>query len=298
MSTESVIQWAHQGGAREAPSNTIKAFRKALNDAGEANVGLEMDVHVTRDGELVVIHDKSLERTTNGRGRVGRHSLEALTRLNAAWWWTEGEVDNHRPGAYHPFRTSTNDVGIPTLGDVFKEWREHQPLVPITIEVKAFRAVSALAATLQDCTEEERSQITVTSFRHLVVSWLSWKLRRGARGVGLAPGTGWMFAFLVAAELGLPWTRTRYTRLQIPVRLGLPFATPRAISFAQKMRVWGPSRTTDDQRLQVDVWTIDERDTMKALLELGVNGIMTDKPAVLREVVASYLRVTATAAAP
>jgi glycerophosphoryl diester phosphodiesterase len=71
---------AHRGGARLAPENTLAAFRKALELGVDA---LEMDLHVTRDGVVVVIHDETLERTTDGRGDVGDLSFDAVKRSDA-----------------------------------------------------------------------------------------------------------------------------------------------------------------------------------------------------------------------
>jgi len=70
----------HRGAAGEEPENTLRAFRRAL-DAGAA--GVELDVHLTKDGRLAVIHDETLERTTNGRGRVRDFTLAELQKLDA-----------------------------------------------------------------------------------------------------------------------------------------------------------------------------------------------------------------------
>ena len=89
-----VFHWAHQGGAKEAPSNTLDAMDRA---AAIGVDGLEFDVHLSRDGRVVLIHDRTLKRTTNGQGLVSDHSAEELAALDAAYWWVRGEVDNHDP---------------------------------------------------------------------------------------------------------------------------------------------------------------------------------------------------------
>lgn len=89
-----VYHWAHQGGAREGPSNTLFAMAAAL---AAGSHGIELDVHRTKDGRLMVLHDATLERTTNGHGKVADHTLEELQRLDAAYWWVPGTVDDHDP---------------------------------------------------------------------------------------------------------------------------------------------------------------------------------------------------------
>ncbi|NJN44862.1 MAG: hypothetical protein HC806_09190, partial [Anaerolineae bacterium] len=74
------IRIAHRGASKECPENTVLAFRRAIEHGID---GLELDVHLSRDEQLVVIHDHTLNRTTNGTGRVGDHTLKELRRLDA-----------------------------------------------------------------------------------------------------------------------------------------------------------------------------------------------------------------------
>lgn len=294
-----LVQWAHQGGAKEAPSNTLGAFRSALMRAGHHDVGLELDVHGSDDGELVVIHDRTLERTTNGRGRVRRHSCDALQKLHAAWWWRPGTVDDHRPGADHPCRSHPvdADLRVPTLAEVLALRNNTDPKVPLTIEIKGWRAVRKLVEVLHNdvpcrpvgcrCPPPKGSgvdapTITVTSFFDPLLWMVRWHLRRYQRvNINLAPGTGYMAFFWLRAMLGIPPLRTRYSRLQIPIHQVLTFATPRLVATARRVKVKGRMRFAEDQRLKVDVWTVDDAERMEALIRLGVDGIMTDCPSVL-----------------
>ena len=82
-----VLNYAHQGGAKEAPSSTMHAFRTAVANGADA---LEMDVHATADGELVVCHDATLDRTTEGTGRIADHPLAHLRKLDNAHWFVAG----------------------------------------------------------------------------------------------------------------------------------------------------------------------------------------------------------------
>lgn len=139
-----VLNIAHQGGELEAPSSTLYAFRTALEDRG-ADM-LELDVHTTRDGHLVVLHDDTVDRTTNGTGAVEDMTLEEIRKLDAAYWFSPGQGQfNHsldpskyrfrgirNGGAPPPPGYTSEDFRIPTLTEVFKAF----PGVPINVEIK------------------------------------------------------------------------------------------------------------------------------------------------------------------
>ncbi len=92
-----VIAYAHQGGAWESPSSTRHALEHAL-DAGAT--GIELDVHATADGELVVCHDATVDRTTEATGMIASLTLEELRRLDFSYWWIPGaDITPGRPAA-------------------------------------------------------------------------------------------------------------------------------------------------------------------------------------------------------
>src|ERR671916_458700 len=105
------VNLAHRGASALAPENTIEAFRLAV-EAGAG--GLELDVHVTRDGHIVVIHDATVDRTTNGTGAVSEMTLEELRRLDA------GHNFSPDGGPTRPYRG--RGVRVPTLGEVLREF--------------------------------------------------------------------------------------------------------------------------------------------------------------------------------
>lgn len=266
-----MVRWAHQGGAREGPSNTVHAMARAWRGPGRATA-LELDVRRARDGVVVVIHDRTLERTTDGQGRVARRTVAELQRLDAAHWWVEGEVVDHDapPEAYVLRGRAPADptLRVPTLTDVLEAF----PDAPLTIEVKAWRAAAPLAAQLAAA---QRPDVTVTSFLDPIV-WMVRRARRRTPGwrAGLAPGAvgaAWLF---LRVAVGLPPRSSRYTRVQVPLRvLGLTIPTRRFVDGAHRAGI------------AVDVWTIDDPEQMAHLLDVGVDGIMTDVPSVLAEVV-------------
>ncbi len=106
-----VLNIAHQGGEIEAPSNTLFAFKTAKDKGSDV---LELDVHATRDGELVVIHDTTVNRTTNGAGRIDQMTLEQLKTLDAAHWFVpdcgtcHGKPDDAY--AYRGYATGEHEI--------------------------------------------------------------------------------------------------------------------------------------------------------------------------------------------
>ncbi|MGH9304565.1 MAG: glycerophosphodiester phosphodiesterase family protein, partial [Acidimicrobiales bacterium] len=128
-----VIAYAHQGGAREAPSSTIAAISQALNAGATA---IELDVHATADGHLVACHDPTLERTTNGSGAIKDHSLEELEELDNAYWFVPGEdaVTGRDPACYTLRGRAPEDASycIATLEEVLSSF----PGVLLNLDVK------------------------------------------------------------------------------------------------------------------------------------------------------------------
>src|SRR5579871_3899442 len=97
-----VLCYAHQGGAREGPSSTLLAMERAVAAGADA---IELDVHATADGHIVVCHDPTVDATTNGSGRIASMTLAELQALDNAFWWVPGSVVDHsRPDDDYPLR--------------------------------------------------------------------------------------------------------------------------------------------------------------------------------------------------
>src|SRR5678809_987163 len=111
--------FAHRGGCELGPENTIAAFDIGMSTGAD---GLELDVHLSADGVVVVHHDKTLDRTTNGSGPISARSAQELARVDAGYWFARGEQ--------YPFRGL--GIGVPTLQDVLMRYRG----VPTIIEIK------------------------------------------------------------------------------------------------------------------------------------------------------------------
>ena len=135
-----MIAYAHQGGAWESPSSTLHAIAHAL-EAGAT--GMELDVHATADGELVVCHDATVDRTTAGQGTIGSFTLAQLREMDFSYWWIPGaDVTPGRPDADYPFRgraPSDPSFGIATLREVLERF----PGVVLNLDIKQTAPVVA-----------------------------------------------------------------------------------------------------------------------------------------------------------
>src|SRR5215210_1913668 len=146
--------FAHRGASARAPENTLEAFRLAV-EAGAG--GLELDVRVTRDGEVVVIHDASVDRTTEGSGAVAGMTLAELRSLDAGYRFSPDG------GSTYPYRG--RGLGIPTLAGVYEEF----PTARVNLDIKGpgQEAEEAVLRVIRSAGAEERS--LVVSDDHAVV---------------------------------------------------------------------------------------------------------------------------------
>ena len=277
------FNWAHQGGSKEGPSNTIRAMRDAMRNGAS---GLEMDIHLTRDNRLVVAHDEKLERTTNGRGRIRSHRLRNLQKLDAAYWWVPGFVDKHdaQPTEYllrtREGKRVPHDLTLPTLDEVLDTF----PEVPMTLEVKKRRVVKRFVRFVEE-RELDLTKVIVVAFQDGTVR----KLRRAEPDLPLAPGRIWQLWFVVRTLFRVAPRSTPYVAVQAPFRLGAvvpAFAKGVVPQFIQKIRLINKHyvRCAHRAEMAVHAWTIDDEPDMRKLLRLGVDGIMTDRPSALKRV--------------
>jgi glycerophosphoryl diester phosphodiesterase len=240
---------AHRGGNGLWPENTIYAFRHAAEMGVDV---LEMDVRATADGALVVIHNDRVDRTTDGRGRVEDLHLEELESLDAGYRWTDDD------GQTYPFRGK--GIRVPTLQEVLEVF----PAKRMVIEIKP-PSTKAASAFCQIVTEYSRENtVLVASFHNSVME----TFRRECPRFPTAATPEEVRSFLAwdLVYLGKLF-RPRAELFGVPESLGpLEIVTPRFVSLAHRLNTL------------VQVWTVNEAEDMKRLLEMGVDGIMTDYP--------------------
>ncbi|MGH8792862.1 MAG: glycerophosphodiester phosphodiesterase, partial [Stackebrandtia sp.] len=281
-----VLNIAHQGGEIEAPSDTLFALKTARQKGADV---LEMDVHATADGEIVLMHDDAVDRTTDGSGRIDELTLEQIKTLDAAYRFVpDCGTCPDRPEedyAYRGFATgdepippelgdfAPSDFGVPTLREVLETFPDEL----LNIEIKATSPDTApYEAALADLlTEFDRSADTiVVSFDDGAVD----RFKQDAPSVSTAPGTGRVVEFWLASQGPLPGVSLPGMHaLQAPTtQSGLTIVTEDFVSDAHA------------NGLAVHVWTIDEREEMERLVSLGVDGIMTNRPTVLEDVLEEH----------
>jgi glycerophosphoryl diester phosphodiesterase len=267
-----VIAYAHQGGAWEAPSSTLLAIRGAL-DAGAT--GIELDVHATTDGALVVCHDPSVDRTTDGSGRICDLSLAEVQALDNAYWFVPGaDVTPGLEAEMYPYRgraPDDPDLRIATLAEVLALLDDH-PGVVLNLDIKqtapAVRPYEEqLARTLADHGWGDR--VIVASFLDLATESFSLY----APEIATSAGAVAVAEFWQALNEGSLPPELPHAALQVPaVHEGIVVVDEKFVDAAHL------------SGLAVHVWTIDDRAEMEKLVALGVDGIITDLPTTLVEV--------------
>ncbi|MGH9087010.1 MAG: glycerophosphodiester phosphodiesterase [Acidimicrobiales bacterium] len=266
-----IIAYAHQGGAWEAPSSTLFAIRRALEAGATA---IELDVHATADGELVVSHDATVDRTTDGRGVIAEMTLAELKALDNAYWFVPGaDVSPGREPAEYPYRgraPEDPDFAVPTLREVLEAF----PGVVLNLDIKQTAPDVApyewtLAKLLADYGRVD--DVIVASFFDDATDAFAPR----APEVALSAGTDATAAFWRAVRKGAadPPVPPRVVAFQVPERYGdVAVVDERFVEAAHRAGV------------AVHVWTVDDEPQMERLVDLGVDGIVTDLPTTLATV--------------
>lgn len=237
---------AHRGGLGLAPENTLYAFRRAL-DWWRSDL-LEIDVQPTRDGDAIVIHDPTVDRTTDGSGPVPSFTVAELKTLDAGYRFTPDD------GASFPCRGM--GIGLSTLREVL----EALPHARIILEIKDGRAQQAVWDAVHDLHAVHRVLIAAGDRNN--------RSRFRAYPGPVSGGKQDIVAFyaLHKARAVRLWTPT-IDAFQIPeIHNGRRVMDPRMVQELQARNV------------AVHVWTIDEEADLRRLLEWGVDGIVTNRP--------------------
>jgi len=240
---------AHRGGRSLGPENTLYTYRRAVDLGVDV---LEIDVHLTRDNLLAVIHDKTVDRTTNGSGPVESYNLADLQKLDAAYRWSAGSGK--------PFSLRGKGIKIPSLAEVFEAF----PQMRINIEIKDPKpaAINSLCRSIQGHNMSQKVMVASFSARALK------KFRTICPAVATSAGSSEAIWFYALQKMHLESVYTPNAQaLQVPENYGdLQVVNKRFIAAALA------------RNLRVQVWTVNDIDSMKHLIKLGVDGIMTDYP--------------------
>ena len=281
---------AHQGGEDEFPSNTLYAFRQSLKAGADM---LELDVGVTKDDKVVVMHDTTVDRVTNGTGTVSSLTLKQLQRLDGAYWFSPGDdaYRHDRPKSAYVFRGvatrdrkppkgfKASDFRVPTLREVLKAF----PKTPINIEIKGRTKAEELPEYLANAESlarllkgTKRRDLIVVSFKQEAVD----RFHQLVPEVSLAPGIGGNATWLLAGGSPGPGV----VAFQVPITFTLAGQTVQVTTPANVARAH-----KDGYAWQV--WLSDDGEspaTWTSLIDMCVDGVMTAQPVQFEKVLRAH----------
>jgi glycerophosphoryl diester phosphodiesterase len=271
---------AHQGGEDEFPSNTMYAFKRSLQVGADM---LELDVGVTTDGQVVVMHDTTVDRTTNGHGTVASLTFKQLRRLDAAYWFSgaSNAYRHDRPRSAYRLRGvatgrrkppkgfTAADFRVPTLTEVLRAF----PHTPINVEIKGRTKAEAVAEYLTNADalartlrSTRRRDVIVVSFKQEAVD----RFHQLVPALPVAPGIGGAANWLLGGKS--PGDGVVAFQLPITYQLGgqtLPITTKDNVARAHSEGYAWHTWLSDDGESPA-IWG--------SLLDMGVDGVMTAKP--------------------
>ncbi len=233
----------HRGASAYAPENTLYAFKLAMDQGAD---GVELDVHLSRDGELAVIHDERVDRTTNGHGFVKDMTLEELKALDASCG-----------------KEGFSNAKIPTLAEVYRLFAGTRHIINVEIktDIMDYPGICEKLIALED-SMQMNGRIIYSSFNHYTVDELL-RLRPTAK-VGL----------LYLSILDSPWDYAS--------RLGAACLHPHFITLSKTPEM---AKNCAARNIETNVWTVDDPTWMKRLIDMGVTSLITNRPDLARTVV-------------
>lgn len=249
---------AHQGGDGIRPGDTMVAFEHAVRIGADV---LEMDAHITKDGKIVLMHDERVDRTTDGTGLIEDMTLEELRQLDPAYQWSN---DGDKT---FPYRGQ--GIQVPTLEELFQKF----PDMRYVIEIKLTR--NPIDQPLCDLIRRYNMQdrVLIASFHDEAMQ----RFRTNCPEVATSASRGEVTKFVLLGKIFLSGLITpQYESIQPPYdpeeSMNIPIMTKRFI------------REAHARNIAVEPWTVDDPELMKKYIEWGVDGIMTDRPDLMIEV--------------
>lgn len=248
---------AHQGGDGIWPGDTMFAFEKAVETGADV---LEMDAHITKDGHIVLMHDEEVDRTTDGTGLIEDMTLDELKRLDAAYQWSNDDDKTF------PYRGQ--GIQIPTLDELFQKF----PQMRYVIEIKLTE--NPIAQPLCDLIRRHNmhERVMVASFHDEAMQ----HFRETCPEIATSASRGEVTKFVILGKLFLSgFVAPEYESIQPPYdpeeSMNIPIMTKRFI------------REAHAKNIAVEPWTVDDPELMKQYIEWGVDGIITDRPDLMIE---------------
>lgn len=251
----------HRGATGVAPENTLPSFQRAFDDGAEF---VELDVWGSKDGHAVIIHDGTLGRTTNGGGRVTKRSLGELRELDAGYWFTSDS------GLHYPYRGKK--IAIATLEEHLRAF----PRAKTIIEIKQSRPPITQKVVETICRLGKQDQVLLATEKDEIMKGLRKELEKNDLRIATGFSYGEVAYFFSWAAGG---QRASFVpagqAMQIPCEYqGMPLVSEATLKAAHNLGV------------EMWVWTVNDVEEMDRLLKLGVDGIITDYPSRLRNLMA------------
>jgi len=249
---------AHQGGDGVWPGDTLFAFGKAVEIGADV---LEMDAHITKDSAIVLMHDEEVDRTTNGTGLIEDMTLAELKKLDAAYQWS---LDD---GQTFPFRGQ--GIQIPTLEELFQNFPQMRYLIEIKLtENPIDKPLCELIRTYG-----MQNKVIIGSFHDAAMK----NFRTTCPEVATSASRTEVRNYVLLGKVFLwGFIVPNYQTIQPPYdpeeSLGIPIMTKRFI------------RESHAKHIRVEPWTVNDPELMKQYIEWGVDGIITDRPDLLIEI--------------
>ncbi|HWI60849.1 MAG TPA: glycerophosphodiester phosphodiesterase [Symbiobacteriaceae bacterium] len=252
-----VLVLAHQGASAYAPSNTMEAFKLAMQQGADI---LELDVHVTADGMVVVSHDETIDRMTNGSGYIKSMTLAELRKYDFGYKFTPDG------GKTFPYRGK--GVVIPTLAEVFEAF----PGVRVNIELKQNDPTIEEQVWDVIAKHDMALKVLVNSFGGEPMERWTGLMKQAGTQTATGASMSNMVEFVIYYLPHLDWMyHPRVDAFQLPLtnKLG-----PITIHFNTKRMI----ERTHKLGMKIHFWTINDEATMRELISLGADGIITDRP--------------------
>ena len=250
---------AHQGGDGVWPGDTLFAYENAVKVGADV---LEMDAHITKDRQIVLMHDESVDRTTDGTGLIEDLTLEQIKQLDAAYKWSNDG------GNTFPYRGQ--GIQVPTLEELFQKF----PQMRYVIEIKL--TTNPIDKPLCDLIRKHNMQdrVVIASFHDQAMQ----NFRTTCSEVATSASRGEVTKFVLLGKIFLSGlVAPKYESIQPPYdpaeSKNIPIMTRRFI------------REAHAKNLAVEPWTVNDPELMKQYIEWGVDGIMTDRPDLMMQVI-------------